>query len=351
MKNRWILCVPALVLALTGCQSTGKSASEHDGKKSHQLAEKKSQKKADQKAETKVGKNLDKKTEKKASALRSAHGAAADDRTDFIADNDSDGDGKVSKAEFDKTRAAHLLGMDSNHKGGIDEQEYVDEYAVRLEKQFSEERKAQVNQTVIRFSSVDANKDKKITAEEFQKSGAVLFKFLDKKKRGLINRDTAEPDTEGTVSRSVLDMPSTHSVTGFLEIYDQDGNGEVTLAEFEADRNAKFTATDSNRDGWLSSEEYLLEFENRLDRQIKQARTSRIKQAHVRFAALDTDKNADLTLQEFSISGDRIFKGWDTNQDGFVTDGEPLPERKQDKPQDKKQDKKSNNDKAAAAKQ
>lgn len=344
MKNLCILLAPALVLALAGCQSTGKSASEHDGKKSHQVAEKKSDRKTDKKADEKA----DKKIDKKVSTLRSAHGASAADRADFIADNDSDGDGKVSKAEFDKTRAAHLTAMDSNRNGAIDEQEYVDEYANRVEKQFSEERAAQVKQTLIRFSSVDANKDKKITAAELHKSGTILFNFLDKKKRGVINRTTPEANTEGTVSRSVLDMPSTHSVAGFLDIYDQDGNGEVTLAEFEADRTAKFSATDSNGDGWLSSEEYLLEFENRLDRQIKQVRSSRIKQAHIRFAALDSDKNADLTLQEFSASGDRIFKGWDTNQDGFVTDTESLPEPKQDKKQDKQQDKKSNSAKSAA---
>lgn len=327
MKNLWILLAPALTLTLVACQSTShaEKSVEHAGKNDQQVASK--------------------KADEKTSTLRSVHGVAAADREDFIIDYDSDGDGKVSKAEFDERRAAHLTGMDSNRNGAIDEQEYVDEYANRLEKQFSEERKGQVNQTAIRFGSIDRNDDKKITPEEFQKSGKVLFDFLDKKKIKLINRETAEPNTEGTVSRSALDMPSTHSVAGFLEIYDQDGNGEVTLAEFEADRKAKFSETDSNRDGWLSSEEYMLEFENRLDRQIKQVRTSRIKQAHIRFAALDTDKNANLTLQEFSTSGDRIFKGWDTNQDGFVTADEPLPERKRDNQQDKK----SSDDKAQSA--
>lgn len=319
--------MPALALTLASCQSTTQSSAEQAGKNSQQVAPT--------------------KAVEKPSAAPIANSPAAADREDFIIDYDSNKDGKASKAEFDKSRAEHLLAMDSNRNGAIEEQEYVDEYATRVEKQFSEERKGQVSQTLIRFTSLDRNKDKKVTAEEFQKSGAVLFEFLDKKKAKVINRNTAEPDTEGRVSRSLLDMPSTHSVAGFLEIYDQDGNGEVTLAEFEADRKAKFAATDGNRDGWLSSEEYLLEFENRLDSQIRQVRSGRIKQAHVRFAALDTDKNANLSLQEFTTSGDRIFKGWDTNQDGLVSDDEALPEPKQR--QDKGQDKKSGDDKAKAA--
>lgn len=268
-----------------------------------------------------------KKSDAEKLAVPSAHRGRLADRAAFIDEYAADGQQTLSKAEFDKARAERLKGMDSNKNGTVDTQEYADEYATRLEKKISAERKAQVDQTVIRFGAVDKNHDKKITLDEFQASGASLFNFLDKQKTGVISANTSEPVAE-SASRSVLSMPDTHSVKGFLEIYDVDGDNKVTRADFEQHRKAQFDDTDVNRDGYVDLEEYLLEFENRLDRQIKQVRDSQVKQAHVRFKSLDTNKDSALTLQEFNISGDRIFKSWDVNGDGVVDANDPLPEPK-----------------------
>jgi len=260
-------------------------------------------------------------------AVSAAQKARLADRVTFIDEYAADGKPTLSKAEFDAARATRLKEMDSNKNGVVDTQEYADEYATRLEKKISAERKAQVDQTVIRFGAVDKNRDGKITLDEFQASGARIFDFLDKQKTGVIAANTAE-STAASTSRSVLAMPDTHSVKGFLEIYDVDGDNKVTRVEFEQHRKAQFEATDANRDGYVNTEEYLLEFENRLDRQIKQARESQVKQAHVRFKSLDTNKDLALSLQEFNTSGDRIFTGWDVNGDGIVDVTDPLPEPK-----------------------
>ena len=260
-------------------------------------------------------------------AVPAAHGMRLADRASFIDEYAADDKQSISKAEFYSARAARLLGMDANKNGAVDAQEYADEYATRLEKKISAERKAQVAQTVIRFGAVDKNRDKKITLEEFQTSGVALFNFLDKQKTGVISTDTSEPEANGG-NRSVLSMPDTHSVKGFLEIYDIDSDGKVTRADFEQQRKEKLNATDTNHDGAVNAEEYMAEFENRLDRQIKQVRDSQVKQTYVRFKSLDADKNSALTLQEFNTSGDRIFNGWDVNRDGLVDVNDPLPEPK-----------------------
>lgn len=260
-------------------------------------------------------------------AVPAAHGKRLADRVAFIDEYSGDEKQTLSKVEFDKARAARLVAMDFDKNGTVDTQEYADEYAKRLEKKISAERKAQVAQTVIRFGAVDKNHDKKITLDEFQASASGLFNYLDKQKTGVISTDTPEPETNGA-NRSVLSMPDTHSVKGFLEIYDIDSDGKVTRADFDQQRKEKFSATDTNHDGSVNSEEYMAEFENRLDRQIKQVRDSQVKQAHVRFKSLDANKDSALTLQEFNVSGERIFSGWDVNRDGIVDANDPLPESK-----------------------
>ena len=288
MKNRWIflLLTPALALSLTACQS------EVNAKKSAAANE----------------------------------GISLEDRNDFI--DQYGGDQKLSKAEFDKARSVLFGEADTNHDGIVDEQEYVNDYAARLEKQINEERKVQVNQTVIRFAAVDENSDGKIVFSEFKDSGEILFTYLDEKETGVINRKTPEPEEDGNVDRSVIAMPSTHSVKGFLEIYDLDGNGEVTRSEFDAERKTKFELTDTNHDGWLNADEYQIEFENRLDQQAKKVRATQIKQAHLSFATLDADKNSQVTVQEFNLAGNNIFNKWDLNNDGWVNNNDPLPKSK-----------------------
>lgn len=309
MKNI-LLLASASVFMLAACQTTPPT-----GKSSSVTAEKN----APVVVQPKVN------TEKQ--AIPAAHGVRLADRASFIDEYAADDKQSISKSEFDSARAARLLGMDSNKNGAVDAQEYADEYAARLEKKISAERKAQVAQTVIRFGAVDKNHDQKITLEEFQASASGLFNFLDKQKTGVISTETPEPEANGG-SRSVLSMPDTHSVKGFLEIYDVDSDGKVTRADFDQQRKDKFNATDTNHDGSVNAEEYMTEFENRLDRQIKQVRDSQVKQTYVRFKSLDTDKDSALTLQEFNNSGDRIFNGWDVNRDGVVDVNDPLPEPK-----------------------
>ena len=120
-------------------------------------------------------------------------------------------------------------------------------------------------------------------------------------------------------------MPTTHSVAGMLAMYDKDGDGKVTKEEYLAERTAAFKRTDLDGNGDLSADEYLNEFVDRLDRQIAKTRQSQLKQAEVRFAALDKDKNQQISAAEYQASGDRMFARWDTNADKAVSMKEALP--------------------------
>lgn len=302
----------ALLVALAGCQSTAP-------KTAAPVADDRSKHQAD-------------------------HGASAGHRAAFIEDFDKDADGKVTRAEFDLGRAAKLKAMDANGNGLVDENEYLDHFAQDLEKRISSERKDQVEQSVVRFKSIDTNNDGKMTWDEYWASGQKTFTHFAKSADGVVTLKAKDKEWDAApgnnpqqgagvtpaapIRSSVLRMPSSHSLEGFIDLNDLNGDQQVTAEEFKQVRRGIFDTTDSNKDGWVNPEEYTLEFTNRLDRQAKQVRTAQMKQAKVRYDILNSNKDEGISLKEFGVSGSRIFAGWDLNDDGVVGNDDPLPKVK-----------------------
>ena len=114
-----------------------------------------------------------------------------------------------------------------------------------------------------------------------------------------------------------------HGLAAFMGSYDANRDGVVTREEYDTVRKQRFVTADVNRDGWLSEEEYVAEYEGRLKQQYAgRAQDERyagsIKQAHVRFKILDTDKDGLLTVEEDIAIADKTFKQNDKNGDGKV---------------------------------
>lgn len=114
-----------------------------------------------------------------------------------------------------------------------------------------------------------------------------------------------------------------HGLAAFMGSYDANRDGVVTREEYDTVRKQRFVAADTNRDGWLSEEEYVAEYEGRLQQQYAgRAQDERyagsIKQAHVRFKILDTDKNGQLTVEEDIAIADKTFRQNDKNSDGKI---------------------------------
>jgi hypothetical protein len=120
-----------------------------------------------------------------------------------------------------------------------------------------------------------------------------------------------------------------HALSAFVADYDADKSGDVTQAEFDAGRTARFAATDANKDGWVSDVEYLAEYEVRLDAKLAAStetaehkaedRVREVRQTHVRFGVLDTDKDGQMTKAEYDVSGARAFTQQDRNKDGRIS--------------------------------
>lgn len=116
-----------------------------------------------------------------------------------------------------------------------------------------------------------------------------------------------------------------HGHNAFMGGYDANRDGVVTREEYDTLRKERFVAADTNKDGWLSEDEYVSEFEGRLKAQYAaagkkpdQQYEGSIKQAHVRFHILDTNKDGKLSIEEEVDIANKTFKNADRNGDGVV---------------------------------
>ncbi|ESQ91273.1 hypothetical protein ABAC460_06825 [Asticcacaulis sp. AC460] len=119
-----------------------------------------------------------------------------------------------------------------------------------------------------------------------------------------------------------------HSIAGMIEEYDTNKDGQVTRAEFEAYRHVRFDETDADKSGELSEAEYVAEFEARLNEDLKtfdrdeekkvEEYQRQMRQVHVRFGVLDTNKNGSMTFAEFLASGIGMFERQDRDKNGVI---------------------------------
>ena len=254
-------------------------------------------------------------------------GGHGDNVEAFIAQHDLNGDGTITWAEFEAFRRDRFNSTDSNHDGTVSEAEYAREFDVRLHEQLDQERAARIKQARARFAALDTHQDGKVTRAEFDAAGA---KIWDSGQRALADRnkaaqsdpsgdaETAEATARSDNVGSYLLMPSSHSAEGFLALYDRNGDGNVDRAEFDRVRDAQFARTDRNHDGLLSEDEYLAEYEHRLDQRTANLIQAEDRQVRVRFRVLDVNRDGRMTFAEYQASGKRLFDTADRNHDGVV---------------------------------
>jgi Ca2+-binding EF-hand superfamily protein len=301
-------------------------------------------------------------------AAKTDHQPTMAAKASFISEFDLDGDDAVGQAEFNQIRQQRYQQMDQHHNQQVIAIDYQAEYADRLDRKLTQERDGQIQQTDTRIKALDKDQDGLINLSEYQASGARAFAFLDtnndlqinskdpapspqSERPAAVNNSSAKSEPEPSAiaadaarapkrnavrPNSVLKMPTTHQLAGMLEMYDQNQDGTVSQTEYLQQRQQTYSRTDVNGDGQLSADEYLNEFVDRLDRQVAKVRTAQLKQALVRFKALDKDENSLLSLAEYNASGKKIFSRWDTSADAMVSMAEALPkpeERSNDRDQ------------------
>ncbi|MEM7079041.1 MAG: hypothetical protein AAF513_10475 [Pseudomonadota bacterium] len=261
----------------------------------------------------------------------------------FIDRYDADGDSRVSSIEFEQARRNRFDLTDEDADGTVSQAEYVYEWEDRMDAQLAQDRAGQVKQTIVRFGALDKDDDAQMSWDEYNASANRMFARHDTDDDGTIG--AADPKPENTWRRNaaqadpkvvrerllaranrMLRMPSTHTREGLMTRYDSNEDGTITRAEFDSARQADFTRTDEDGNGWVSEDEYVLEYEDRLDTQIAKTRAASVKQAGRRFNALDDDGDEAMTFAEYQDSGHGMFKRWDTSHNGYVAATDALPE-------------------------
>lgn len=91
----------------------------------------------------------------------------------FVRSWDQNGDAKVSRAEYDDARVKRYAASDADKSGALSQDEYINEYAARLDEQIADEKKASIQQTDTRFRALDKDHDTSLRALNTTLSGLV----------------------------------------------------------------------------------------------------------------------------------------------------------------------------------
>jgi Ca2+-binding EF-hand superfamily protein len=239
-------------------------------------------------------------------------------------------DEQLTWAEYKEWRQTRFNTTDANDNGTVDVEEYLYEFENRLDKRYEQGRKAHIEQTNRRFKSLDKDENKAIEWSEYAASGVRTFARWDTNEDGVIDENDPKKASKYSKKKSgsswysknpisYIRMPTTHNLKGLQSIYDANKDGAVSRDEFTNERRSVFYVTDTDKNGVLSAEEYLVEFEDRIVQTVDKSRRGSIKQTYVRFNALDDNKDEAMTFEEFQISGKRIFTRWDKNSDGVIS--------------------------------
>ena len=274
--------------------------------------------------------------------------AASHYKDEYIRQYDQNGDALLSLAEFNAARRARFDATDTNDDDVVSADEYAYEWEDRLDVMIEKERAGRVKQAHRRFDSLDANDDGIIAADEFNASGDRIFTSFDHNDDALIDAADAEieqaqanadgkAETRRERRRSFVRMPSSHSRSGFFEMYDTDADETVSRSEFDVQRRAAYRFMDYDRNSRVDEDEYVAEYEDRLDNAIERSRRGQVRQAYVRFDSLDADDDGKMTFEEYQQSGHRSFARWDTNKDEIVSADDPMPERSRPNDADSRQ--------------
>lgn len=208
---------------------------------------------------------------------------------------DADHDGAVSKAEFTGPRGADFKELDTNHDGFVDPAE--------INASMAEQSEFRTKRFLKR---VDANRDGKVTLEEFEQGPRGHFTARDINNDGKLNAQDRPPATGGGWFSGGGDRKMGLGAS-------RANRPDVTLDTVVNKAAASFADLDTNKDGVLDGAEIA-----------KQA-TEKVEFARKRLMHwADANNDGKLSEDEFSARALKRFANLDLNDDGKI-DAQDFP--------------------------
>jgi Ca2+-binding EF-hand superfamily protein len=287
-------------------------------------------------------------------------------RSQFFERLDANKDGKITKTEFEASRAAEIKAADKNGDGSVSKEEFaaygdqrrggfVDRMFARLDKnddgkltadeistrrgkrgdraERGERRGRGARAGRINFERADAAKKGFLTLEDLTKLRSARaetaakrrFERLDTNRDGKLTADELPAERKGAILRADANKDGAVTLDEFqarprqflvrrveveFKALDADSDGKLTKAEVDAARGKPMLLliADANKDGAVTKEELAKSYARRGGRV-----SERI------FAALDADKDGKISAAEWQAAGERRFARLDRNKDGDVT--------------------------------
>jgi len=265
----------------------------------------------------------------------------------WLAKYDSNQDYTVDLEEAYNARIASFKTADKDKNYLISVSEYQQYFEANLQAKIDYDRKQSVKQTHVRFNAMDKDDDKLMSYDEYMTTAKRSFDFYDTNEDGVITSEDKKPTFTSSKKSTLTDaekvekaekkrknkmssatrvvrMPTTHSKSGMLSMYDQNNDKKITWEEYQKKRNVDFTRADEDGNNELTSDEYVTEFEDRLDTQIAITKEKELAKSTLLFSNLDKNKNQQISIAEFQLKTLVNFNHYDTNNDGKVTFAEDV---------------------------
>jgi len=265
----------------------------------------------------------------------------------WLAQYDSNQDFVIGVEEIYNAREALFNTTDNNHDGIVDISEYQQQLESDVQAKIDYDRKQSIKQTHVRFNAMDKDDDELMSHQEYMATAKRSFDFFDTNEDALITLDdkkptftsskkstlTAEEKAERKRKRKmrnatrVVRMPTTHSKSGMLTKYDLNKDQKITWVEYKQKRDLDFARIDEDSNNELTNDEYVAEFEDRLDTQIEKVKATEVAKSTPLFSKLDKNGDKQITLAEFQLYALVNFAYFDTDNNGKVSFEEAVNEQ------------------------
>lgn len=230
----------------------------------------------------------------------------------FLAEFDTNKDGKVTHDEFNRT-LAHEFSVATNGAPLMTLEQFANMHLKDLRQQAGDA-----------FHRIDWNGDGKITLDEYMASERDRFEAMDRDGNGVIDCGSSRGGRGGGGAAAPgRGRPGGGGSRGFGSrgrsslcfADDLNRDGKVTRAEFDKVSQQEFNAF--AKGGSLNPEQYY---------QLLVGQSRAISQRV--FQRLDRDRDGKLSLAEFAASQEKLFARLDKNNDGVITEDELTSSRR-----------------------